>query len=150
MCCRRDSLILLSIKIKCGWRGDWMGADKMHQVKDIMALALRFRVVSWIVPSDTLCVNTMDADNESDWKQRMPTMHRLEQRSEHQGGEWQGRQIRHHLPWKRLECKCSALNILLSWHYCIYRRCGVAVKREMLIVESGMELEEAWVSNNFD
>ena len=43
-----------------------MGADKMHQVKDIMALALRFRVVSWIVPSDTLCVNTMDADNESD------------------------------------------------------------------------------------
>ena len=44
-----------------------MGADKMHQVKDIMALALRFRVVFfWIVLSDTLCVNTMDADNESD------------------------------------------------------------------------------------
>ena len=44
-----------------------MGADKMHWVKDIMAVALSVRVVFfWIVPSDTLCVNTMDADNESD------------------------------------------------------------------------------------
>ena len=53
---------------------------RVRRVKDIMALALRFRVVFWIVPSDTLCVNTMDADNESDLIQRMPTMHRrLEQ-----------------------------------------------------------------------
>ena len=48
--------------------GDWMGADKMHQVKDIMALALRFRVVFY-----WSCRRILSA-----WIQWMQTMNQIE------------------------------------------------------------------------
>ena len=113
--------------------GDWMGADKMHRVKDIMALALRFRVVFF-----GSCRLILSA-----WIQWMQTMNQIENKGCRQctGGWSRLAKVRASGRWvtgaadlspltlkevlTSKECKCSALNILLSWHYCIYRRSAV-------------------------
>ena len=138
--------------------GDWMGADKMHRVKDIMALALRFRVVFldravWYCLREYngcrqwIRLKTKDADNApagAGW-----------QRSEHQGGEWQGAADSSPLTLKevRVQMLCIEYTFIFTLFYlpALWSRCetGDVDCWEWNGTWRGLSVKQLWLNPMF-